>query len=150
MRFLQFLIIILLIGCSFNNERSVKDHSMYWHKNSAEYKALCLQAYNIAKKKLELELSKDYEKPLAIIADLDETIFDNTPYNEMLIKENKSYNQENWSEWVNKKIATAIPGSLDKTNKERWEVSVSLKDNFGEKFILLPNLIYGDWEIGFE
>ena len=149
----------------------------------------------------------------------------------MLIKENKSYNQENWSEWVNKQIATAIPGSLDffnyakslgieiiylsnrrvenyeatksnlvklgfpfdkstimllrdetrdklerrssikdyevimligdnlgdfdsaffgKTNKERWEVSVSLKDNFGEKFILLPNLIYGDWEIGFE
>ena len=50
MRFLQFLIIILFIGCSFNNERSVKDHSMYWHKNSAEYKALCLQAYNIAKK----------------------------------------------------------------------------------------------------
>ena len=231
MRFLQFLIIILLIGCSFNNERSVKDHSMYWHKNSAEYKALCLQAYNIAKKKLELELSKDYEKPLAIIADLDETIFDNTPYNEMLIKENKSYNQENWSEWVNKQIATSIPGSLDfynyakslgveiiylsnrrvenyeatksnlvnlgfpfdtstimllrdetrdkserrsslkdyevimligdnlgdfdsdffgKPNKERWEVSVSLKDNFGEKFILLPNLIYGDWEIGFE
>ena len=90
MRFLQFLIIILLIGCSFNNERSVKDHSMYWHKNSAEYKALCLQAYNIAKKKLEQELSKDYEKPLAIIADLDETILDNTPYNEMLIKENKS------------------------------------------------------------
>ena len=231
MRFLQFLIIILFIGCSFNNERSVKDHSMYWHKNSAEYKALCLQAYNIAKKKLELELSKEYEKPLAIIADLDETIFDNTPYNEMLINENKSYNQENWSDWVNKEIATAIPGSLDffnyaksvgieiiylsnrrvenyeatksnliklgfpfdestvmllrdetrdklkrrssikdyevimligdnlgdfdsaffgKTNKERWEVSVSLKDNFGEKFILLPNLIYGDWEIGFE
>ena len=231
MRFLQFLIIILLIGCSFNNERSVKDHSMYWHKNSAEYKALCLQAYNIAKKKLEQELSKDYEKPLAIIADLDETILDNTPYNEMLIKENKSYNQENWSEWVNKQIATAIPGSLDffnhaeslgveiiylsnrrvenyeatksnliqlgfpfdkstimllrdetrdkferrssvkdyevimligdnlgdfdsaffsKTNKERWEVTLSLKDSFGEKFILLPNLIYGDWEIGFE
>ena len=64
MRFLQFLIIILFIGCSFNNERSVKDHSMYWHKNSAEYKTLCLQAYNIAKKKLELEFSKDYEKPL--------------------------------------------------------------------------------------
>ena len=77
MRFLHFLVIILLIGCSFNNERSVKDHSMYWHKNSAEYKALCLQAYNIAKKKLEQELSKDYEKPLAIIADLDETILDN-------------------------------------------------------------------------
>ena len=231
MRFLQFLIINLLIGCSFNNERSVKDHSMYWHKNSAEYKALCLQAYNIAKKKLELELSKYYEKPLAIIADLDETIFDNTPYNEMLIKENKSYNQENWSEWVNKQIATAIPGSLDffnhakslgieiiylsnrrienyeptkenlislgfpfnektlmllrdettdKTKRRnslsKYEIIMLIGDNlsdfdsvfynksnqkrinnvdslsylFGEKFILLPNLIYGDWDKGFE
>ena len=85
---------------------------MYWHKNSAEYKALAYKLTTLLKK-LELELSKDYEKPLAIIADLDETIFDNTPYNEMLINENKSYDQENWSDWVNKEIATAVPGSLD-------------------------------------
>ena len=44
---------------------------------------------------------------------LDETILNNTPYNEMLIEENTSFNQENWSDWVNKKIATAVPGSLD-------------------------------------
>ena len=230
MRFLQFLIIILLIGCSFN-ERSVKEHSMYWHKNSAEYKALCLQAYNIATNKLELEISKNHKKPLAIIADLDETILNNTPYNEMLINENKSFNQENWTNWVNKEIATAIPGSLDffsyakslgveiiylsnrkvenyeatksnlielgfpfddttlmllreedtdklarrssikgyeiimligdnlgdfdsaffgKTNQERWEASIYLKDSFGDRFILIPNLIYGDWEMGFK
>ena len=37
-----------------------------------------------------------------------------------------------------------------KTNKERWEVSKSLEEKFGEKFILIPNLIYGDWEKGFE
>ena len=86
---------------------------MYWHKNSAEYKALCLQAYNIARKNVDLELSKKHEKPLAIIADLDETIFNNTPYNEMLIEKNTSFNQENWSNWVNKKVATAIPGALD-------------------------------------
>ena len=204
---------------------------MYWHKNSAEYKALCLQAYNIATNKLELEISKNHEKPLAIIADLDETILNNTPYNEMLINENKSFNQENWTNWVNKEIATAIPGSLDffsyakslgveiiylsnrkvenyeatksnlvelgfpfddttlmllreedtdklarrssikgyeiimligdnlgdfdsaffgKTNQERWEASIYLKDSFGDKFILIPNLIYGDWEMGFK
>ena len=77
MRFLHFLIIILLIGCSFNNERSVKDHSMYWHKNSAEYKALCIQAYNIARKKLNIELSKDHSNNLAIVVDIDETIYGN-------------------------------------------------------------------------
>ena len=37
-----------------------------------------------------------------------------------------------------------------KTNQERWEASMYLKDNFGDKFILIPNLIYGDWEMGFK
>lgn len=230
MRVFIIICLILIFGCS-TNKNSKKDHSMYWHKNSAEYKALCLQAYNIARKNIDLELSKKHEKPLAIIADLDETIFNNTPYNEMLIKKNTSYNQENWSNWVNKKVATAIPGALDffkyadskgveiiylsnrkienyeptksnlidlgfpfdestimllrdktrdkldrrdavtnynvimligdnlgdfdsvffgKSNQERWEESKLLKENFGDKFILIPNLIYGDWEKGFE
>ena len=203
---------------------------MYWHKNSAEYKVLCIQAYNTAKIKLDLELSKDHKKKLAIVADLDETIFNNTPYNEMLIEEKATFNQENWSNWVNKKIATAIPGSLDffiyaeskgveiiylsnrrvenyeptkenlinlgfpfdnstkmllrtdssdkyerrksisdqniimfigdnlgdfdsafsdKSNEQRSEISKNLKEKFGDQFILIPNLIYGDWERGF-
>ena len=226
-----FFIIYLFFafGCS-SNKYSQKDHSMYWHKNSAEYKALCLQAYNTAKIKLDLELSKDHEKKLAIVADLDETIFNNTPYNEMLIEEEATFNQENWSNWVNKKTATAIPGSLDffkyaeskgveiiylsnrrvenyeptkenlvtlgfpfddstkmllrtdssdkyerrksisdqniimfigdnlgdfdsvffdKSNEQRWEISKNLKEKFGHQFILIPNLIYGDWERGF-
>ena len=231
MRSIIFICLIFFIGCSSNSKISVKDHSMYWHKNSAEFKALCLQAYNIATKNLDIELSKKHDIPLAIIADIDETILNNTTYNEWLIKENESFNQENWTKWVNKKTATAIPGSLDffkyadlkgveiiylsnrkienyeptktnlvelgfpfddstimllreesrdkferrasikdykvimligdnlgdfdseffgKTNKERWEVSKSLEENFGEKFILIPNLIYGDWEKGFE
>ena len=229
MRLLLIFCLIFTFGCS-SNKISQKDHSMYWHKNSAEYKALCLQAYNAAKNKLDIELSKNIDKTLAIVADLDETILNNTPYNEMLIEENTSYNQENWSDWVNKKIATAVPGSLDffnyadskgveiiylsnrrvenyeptkenlislgfpfkestqmllrtnsrdkderrksienyniimfvgdnlgdfdstffnKDNDERWEISKSKKEKFGDSFILIPNLIYGDWEVGF-
>ena len=229
MRLLVIFCLIFTFGCS-SNKISQKDHSMYWHKNSAEYKALCLQAYNAAKNKLDLELSKNVDEILAIVADLDETILNNTPYNEMLIEENTSYNQENWSHWVNKKIATAVPGSLDffnyadskgveiiylsnrrvenyeptkenlislgfpfkestqmllrtnsrdkderrksienyniimfigdnlgdfdstffdKDNEERWEISKSKKEKFGDSFILIPNLIYGDWEVGF-
>ena len=229
MRLLVIFCLFFTFGCS-SNKVSQKDHSMYWHKNSAEYKALCLQAYNAAKNKLDIELSKNIDETLAIVADLDETILNNTPYNEMLIEENTSYNQENWSHWVNKKIATAVPGSLDffnyadskgveiiylsnrrvenyeptkenlislgfpfkestqmllrtnsrdkderrksienyniimfigdnlgdfdstffdKDNEERWEISKSKKEKFGDSFILIPNLIYGDWEVGF-
>ena len=229
MRLLVIFCLFFTFGCS-SNKVSQKDHSMYWHKNSAEYKALCLQAYNAAKNKLDIELSKNIDETLAIVADLDETILNNTPYNEMLIEENTSFNQENWSGWVNKKIATAVPGSLDffnyadskgveiiylsnrrvenyeptkenlislgfpfkestqmllrtnsrdkderrksienyniimfigdnlgdfdstffdKDNEERWEISKSKKEKFGDSFILIPNLIYGDWEVGF-
>ena len=149
----------------------------------------------------------------------------------MLIDERLDYNQDLWSVWVNKKIATAVPGSLDffnyaakknveiiylsnrlvenyeptkenlidlgfpfndstkmllrtesrdkearrnelssyeiilflgdnlgdfhqdffgKDNLERWDATLKHKDDFGDKFILFPNLIYGNWEEGFE
>mgnify|MGYP001175692434 FL=1 len=230
MRKILIIWFVLFISCESNNSISNKEHSMYWHKNSAEYKALCIQAYNIARKKLDIELSKDHSNNLAIVVDIDETILDNTPYNEMLIEKKESYNQKNWSDWVNKKIAKAIPGSIDfltyadssgveiiylsnrkienykptklnlqklgfpfkkntqmllrentrdkksrrnaieeykvimylgdnlgdfegdyfnKNNKERWDIANSEGKLYGDKFILIPNLIYGDWERGF-
>jgi 5'-nucleotidase (lipoprotein e(P4) family) len=204
---------------------------MYWQKNAAEYHALCIQAYNLAKMKVDQALATSSEKPLAIIADIDETVLNNSPYNEMLIETNSSFTQETWAAWVHKKTAVPIPGALefynyadslgveiiylsnrkvenydptkanlisagfpfdDDTimllrgedgNKEarrnqltNYNVVLLLGDNladfdeqfykqpnaeridrlnnvsslFGEKFILIPNLIYGSWEMGFE
>ena len=31
----------------------------------------------------------------------------------MLLEEDLTYNQDLWSTWVNKKIATAVPGSIE-------------------------------------
>ena len=109
----SFLSVLFMAGCC--NSYSRKDHSMYWQKNSAEYYALCIQAYNIAKFKIDETLisSSSSDKPLAIIADIDETVLNNLPYNEMLIETDESFTQKTWSEWVNKKEATPIPGSLD-------------------------------------
>tara|TARA_B100001564_G_scaffold120758_2_gene100738 strand:+ start:878 stop:1495 length:618 start_codon:yes stop_codon:yes gene_type:complete len=86
---------------------------MYWQKNSAEYYALCIQAYNMAKFKVDKALNTSSEKPLAIIADIDETVLNNLPYNEMLIETGESFAQKTWSDWVNKREAMAIPGALD-------------------------------------
>jgi len=218
-----------IIGCSSKN--SPKDHSMYWQKNAAEYHALCIQAYNLAKMKVDQALVTKSEKPLAIIADIDETVLNNRPYNEMLIEKNTSFTQKTWAAWVNKKTAVPIPGALEFYNyadsldveiiylsnrrvenyaptkanlisagfpfnddtimllrdedgnkaarrkqlsnfnvvllvgdnladfdarfyKQPNDVRIDRLNNirslFGEKFILIPNLIYGSWEIGFE
>ena len=76
--FLIVLSVICVVGCVNSNSR--KDHSMYWQKNSAEYYALCIQAYNMAKFKVDKALISSSEKPLAIIADIDETVLNNLPY----------------------------------------------------------------------
>ncbi|MBL6646859.1 MAG: 5'-nucleotidase, lipoprotein e(P4) family [Flavobacteriaceae bacterium] len=108
---LLFLLVVVFAGCT--TEHSRKDHSIFWQKNSAEYHALCIQAYNIAKTKLDKAIAEQSNQPLAIVADIDETILNNLPYNQMLIDSSQSFNQKTWSEWVNKQIATPIPGALD-------------------------------------
>ena len=109
--FLIALTAICTLGCVNSNSR--KDHSMYWQKMSAEYYALCIQAYNMAKLKIDKALITSSKEPLAIIADIDETVLNNLPYNEMLIETGESFSQKTWSEWVNKQEATPIPGALD-------------------------------------
>ena len=109
--FLIAVIISFFVGCVNSNSR--KDHSMYWQKNSAEYHALCVQAYNMAKFKIDEALTTSSEKPLAIIADIDETVLNNLPYNEMLIETGESFAQKTWSDWVNKQQAKPIPGALN-------------------------------------
>ena len=109
--FLIALTAICTLGCVNSNSR--KDHSMYWQKMSAEYYALCIQAYNMAKLKIDKALVTSSKEPLAIIADIDETVLNNLPYNEMLIETGESFSQKTWSEWVNKQEAIPIPGALD-------------------------------------
>jgi len=230
MRFSFLFIFLFLFACN-NIEISKKEHSLYWQKNSAEYVALSYQAYNLAKFRLEEKLNSKFNKRPAIVIDLDETVLNNLPYNEMLIDSSEVFTQESWSKWVNKKIATKVPGSLEfisyaksknvkivylsnrrvenydptkenlvnlgypfdedtlmllrdetsdktdrrntlnnyeiimllgdnladfnsvfykKSNDERIQSVDSLSKMFGDKFIVFPNLIYGDWEDGFK
>ena len=230
MRFSFLFIFLFLFACN-NLEISKKEHSLYWQKNSAEYVALSYQAYNLAKFRLDEKLNSEFNKRPAIVIDLDETVLNNLPYNEMLIDSSEVFTQESWSKWVNKKIATKVPGSLEfinyaksknvkivylsnrrvenydptkenlvnlgypfdedtlmllrdetsdktarrntlndyeiimllgdnladfnsvfykKSNNERIQSVDSLSKMFGDKFIVFPNLIYGDWEDGFE
>ena len=112
MRFSFLFIFLFLFACD-NLEISKKEHSLYWQKNSAEYVALSYQAYNIAKFRLDEKLNSEFNKRPAIVIDLDETVLNNLPYNEMLIDSSEFFTQESWSKWVNKKIATKVPGSLE-------------------------------------
>jgi len=81
-----------------------------YQQKSAEYKALCLQAYNLAALRLN-QYSYNNEKPKAIITDIDETVLDNSAYavHQGLI--GKEYDPQSWYEWSIKSIADSVPGA---------------------------------------
>ena len=115
----KYLIVLLsILSCNqpdYKNDNDYKIQAQVWTQNSAEYRALCYQAFNAAKMNLDalFFFEKKYDKPLAIIADVDETVLDNSPYDGKLILNNTTYNRESWVEWGNLEIAKAIPGSLE-------------------------------------
>lgn len=209
----------------------VREHSvqaLLWQQNAAEYKALCYQAYNLAKIQLDKLTSRQYKRPIAIVTDIDETILDNSPFNARMVRDNQGFKKENWYAWGKEAKAKAVPGALEffnyakskgvtifyvsnrddiqkketitnlkkvgfpvvdqshvllrngssekqprrdliskthqivmlfgdnlsdfselfdkQSTKKRNELVKEFKNEFGTKFIVLPNPMYGDWE----
>jgi 5'-nucleotidase (lipoprotein e(P4) family) len=84
-----------------------------YHQKAAEMQALCYQAYNIAKLRVDEKLTETEEvSNLAIVLDIDETVLDNSPYEAKSILENISY-PEGWDEWMNLANANALPGAVE-------------------------------------
>jgi len=131
---IPFLALSLLIGCKSKQSQinqieyttpkvgylnvPIKEHSILavlWQQHAAEYRALTYQAYNMAQFQLDLVLNTqvDHKKPLAIIADIDETVLNNSPYNGKMIELDEDYSILRWFEWGKEKKAAAIPGALD-------------------------------------
>lgn len=230
-----FVTLMVFFGCgnehSEQKKQSNNDHlinAVLYHQTSAEYKALCYQAFNLGKLMLDNDLNDEsIVKPRTIVVDIDETMLDNSPYEAKCIIENISY-PEMWKEWVELAIAKAVPGALgflnyvnsrgvsimyvtnrkqkyqevtmrnlenmgfpqidsshmffrtDKSSKEerrnailedyhisllagdnlhdftnafegksineRSAISDSLKSEFGNQFLVLPNPMYGSWD----
>ena len=199
-----------------------------YQQRAAEYRALCLQAFNIAGLRVNENVSASTGKPKAIITDIDETILDNSSYEVHQTLQGKDYESASWYEWTGMSKADTVPGApsflkyaasrgvtifyiTNRDEKERAGTLLNLKkfglpnaddahlimrqgtsskearrqqvaathdiilllgDNladfssmfdkrplnereqntnnlsaeFGKKFILIPNPVYGDWE----
>lgn len=233
------LFIINLFSCAhikkeLSGSNEYRMGAVLWVQTSAEYRALCYQAYNLAKLRLDQELSwrtKDTKKKVtkrrpAMVLDLDETVLDNGTYWKKMFFESRSESNV-WKDWESKFEAKAVPGALEfvryadakkvaifyvsnrsvddedatlnnliklglpvsknglllrtdstskkerfdeirkkyeivlmvgdnlrdfthlydnKTIKARSKVVDSFREEFGRRFILIPNPIYGDWE----
>lgn len=87
--------------------------SSLFQQRAAEYKALCLQAYNLATLRLDQALQKTYIRPIAIVTDIDETFLDNSPYAVHQALAGKDYETDSWNNWTSRGTADTLTGSLD-------------------------------------
>jgi len=81
-----------------------------FQQKAAEYRALCFQAYNIARLRLD-QYTATTTKPKAIITDIDETLLDNSPYETHRVLQGKDFDMASWYEWTAKGTADTMPGA---------------------------------------
>jgi acid phosphatase len=122
------LLCATLVGCA-KQEQYPDTHEMLnatlWRQSSAEYRAIALQTYRLARTNLDhaladpqwtaaLEQTGDAAGlPPALIADLDETILDNTSYEVRIIRRLGSYSPYSFADWCRDVNAPAIPGARE-------------------------------------
>lgn len=94
------------------NEHTVQ--AVLWVQRSGEYRALCHQAFNLARRVLDEELkASPAPKKRAVVVDVDETVLDNSPYQARLIKTRQSYTTASWRQWVDLARAEAMAGAVE-------------------------------------
>jgi len=92
--------------------------AVLWQQSSGERRALSYQAFALARMMLDrdLRMNRRLRKPRGVIVDLDETILDNGLNEGMQVKNHVNFNQKDWTAWINRAEATAVPGSVEFLN----------------------------------
>ncbi|MDZ7660209.1 5'-nucleotidase, lipoprotein e(P4) family [Fodinibius sp.] len=101
-----------------------------WAQNAAEYKALTTSVYNTALSNLGIAIEDSYwtaypnqedqdigNLPPAVVLDVDETVLDNSPFQARMIKQNSSFNLQQWNDWVTEAKANPVPGAVQFTQQ---------------------------------
>jgi 5'-nucleotidase (lipoprotein e(P4) family) len=127
MKYIAFFALSLLFACTSSKKsgQSVtgeqpgqlvlggKLWSSLFQQRAAEYKALCIQAFNIARLRVDEAIQQNSPgKPMAIITDIDETFLDNSPSSVHMALEGKDFDQQEWYEWTSRGSADTLPGAL--------------------------------------
>lgn|GEM_PF-2452598 len=89
-------------------------HGLLFQATSAEYIALCAQMYQLARHALLERLRSATFRQPAVIFDLDETLFDNSPYAAWQIGSGYNFDEQtSWKAWCNASQSGAVPGGFE-------------------------------------
>lgn len=86
-----------------------------WTQTSAEFRALSYQSFNYARLLFDRDLKTNHRSKMkrAVIVDVDDTVMDNSPYEASLVLNHKSYTAADFTDWCQRKVAGAVPGSVE-------------------------------------
>jgi 5'-nucleotidase (lipoprotein e(P4) family) len=122
-----FAILLMIMACKSSRVQSTTIHytdadsslmtfaplwAAIYQQKASEYKALTLQAYNIAYQRLDAATAQPTTKPFAVVTDVDETVLDNSPYNVHQALLRNTYNDTSWTHWTSLADADTVPGAL--------------------------------------
>jgi len=116
-----------LLGCSTATRTETHEmlNATLWQQTSGEYAAITRQIFRQAGESLDaaladpgwtaaLEQTGEFTTlPPAIIADLDETILDNTRYEARIIKQLGRFTPQSFAAWCREENAGPVPGARD-------------------------------------
>jgi acid phosphatase len=113
---------LLLAACSSTPSGNIS--TLLWMRTSAEYEALCLQAFAIARGSLDRALAdpgwtacqeqgSTEGKPPAIIVDVDETILGTTEQESRRLLSGADEDEDTYTPWVAQASAPALPGAKE-------------------------------------
>jgi 5'-nucleotidase (lipoprotein e(P4) family) len=82
-----------------------------WFRASAERRAIYLETYRAAAATIARRSAGLPAGSWAVILDADETVLDNSPYEQELAERHAGYDDASWRGWVLRQAATALPGA---------------------------------------
>jgi 5'-nucleotidase (lipoprotein e(P4) family) len=112
------------------------DAALYM-QTSAEYRACCLQAYNLATLRLKEAMAAKPAGTTAVVLDLDETVFDNGAFQTNQLRTNAAYDQVMWDQWEETKWEQIglIPGAKEfLLEADKLGVALAYITNRNDKF----------------
>ena len=89
-------------------------YAVAWKQTAAEYRALYHQGFNMARLHVENALANHAGegRPLAVIADVDDTLLLSTPYWGYLVSEGTDFfDDDAWDNWIRENRTEASPGA---------------------------------------
>ena len=105
---LFILTALVSAGYLLGESSSPLPNDVKWVRYSIEYPALCIQTYRAAWQSVKQQAAQ-LQEDWAVVLDIDETVLDNSRYQEILHEQQKDYPYY-WDEWVLREECPPVPG----------------------------------------